>query len=73
VFCLRKMLIFHLEDAIKYQVENGRFDIECVAQYPQNTRERLLKEKLRLQHKQLDPVELTILWPKIATLFIGGV
>jgi len=32
-----------------------------------------IKEKLRLQHKQLDPVELTILWPKIATLFIGGV
>ena len=36
-------MIFHLEDAIKYQVENGRFDIECVAQYHQNTRERLQK------------------------------
>jgi hypothetical protein len=31
-----------LEDATKYQVKNGHFDIECVAQYYQNARERLL-------------------------------
>jgi len=43
------MLICRLEDAIKYQVENGRFDIECVAQYYQNTRERL-----QLLYDQLD-------------------
>jgi hypothetical protein len=40
---LRKILICHLEYAIIHQVENGHFDIECVAQYAQNTRERLLK------------------------------
>jgi arylsulfatase A-like enzyme len=37
------MLTCRLEYAIIHQVENGRFDIECVAQYTQNTRERLPK------------------------------
>ena len=42
---MRKMLVCRLEDAIIHQVENGYFDIECVAQYHQNTRERLRKKK----------------------------
>ena len=41
--CLRGILTCRLEYAIIHQVENGHFDIECVAQYPQNTRERLRK------------------------------
>ena len=36
-FCLRKILTYRLEYAIIHKVENGHFDIECVAQYPQNT------------------------------------
>jgi len=34
-------LTCRLEYATIYQVENGHFDIECVAQYAQNTCERL--------------------------------
>jgi len=36
-------LTFRRDDAIIYQVENGHFDIERIAQYSQNTRERLHK------------------------------
>ena len=36
-------MICRLEYAIIHQAENGHFDIECVAQYAQNTRERLPK------------------------------
>lgn len=38
---MKRILIFRLEGAIIHQVKNGSFDIECVAQYHQNTRERL--------------------------------
>ena len=38
---MRKILIYRLDYAIIHQVENRRFDIECVAQYHQNTCERL--------------------------------
>ncbi|MCD6393699.1 MAG: hypothetical protein J7M40_09345, partial [Planctomycetes bacterium] len=39
--CLREILICRLEYAIIHKVENGYFDIERVAQYAQNNRERL--------------------------------
>ena len=45
---LRKIVICRLEYAITHQVENGHFDIECVAQYARNTRERL-RNKLSTQ------------------------
>jgi hypothetical protein len=39
--CLREILSYHFEYAMIHKVENGHFDIKCVAQYAQNTRERL--------------------------------
>ena len=38
---MRKILTCRLEYAKIHKVKNGHFGIECVAQYPQNTRERL--------------------------------
>ncbi|MCD6391936.1 MAG: hypothetical protein J7M40_00345, partial [Planctomycetes bacterium] len=42
--CLREILICRLEYAIIHKVENGYFDIERVAQYAQNNRERLQRK-----------------------------
>lgn len=40
-FYLKKILASRLESATILGDKNGHFDIGCVAQHPQNTRERL--------------------------------
>jgi hypothetical protein len=42
---LRKVWTCRLDGFIIYRIEIGHFDIECVAQYPQNIRERLRNRK----------------------------
>lgn len=81
-FCLRKILTYRLEYAIKYQVENGHFDIGCVAQYHQNTRERLhyliiddkMKQTLeKIVNKVKKSIGKAVAVTTIPLMFAGGV